>query len=673
MRTIKKKHIILSLAIILVLSFSSLLVYTVTTNNNTSNIVLAVNQSQIVTVSVDDKRDLIVYATQDNKLIAQTLNGDILWELKDTTSPFYDRINNIKIGIDNVYISLVNKRHILALNINNGSISKAFKVNDSISLFSVDEDEGFLTVVGIHNNINYLTVYSLNEPTAQYNTEYDENNITPYLKELEYHSRVVGIVYKDNKIYYGLRNGTIYSLSQNNMNGNPSIYVSTGLTLRYFNLFDDDILIALSEKAIIKKYIKNTETSVKSLNKDVLVATGNDKYILIALKMDKTLFYNALQGEVEYTYKTFNETSFATISENLLFLREGHSNKTMFIDFTKIGTLKTFQILTPYILIFTLLSCLFFVYALLNFLEKTREKQIRFFKTVASGFWKNKKCYFFLLPTFILLGIFNYFPAIWGFSLAFTDYVPGVRSRFVGFANFVSMFQNEYFFVGIGNMLLFLVTDLIKVLVPPLIIAEIIYAIRSKRTQYWLRVSMYIPGILPGVAGLMIWTSGIFGMEGLMNLFLNGVGMGHLVTDWLGNTSTAIWALIFIGFPFIGGYLLFYGSIMGVPDSLFEAAKIDGCTWVKRILFIDIPMISPQLKFVFVTGFIGSVQDFARIWLTTQGGPGRATYTPALELYLNISTFNNYGVAAAMGLTLFIFIFGITLLNLKIKTNASFD
>ena len=81
---------------------------------------------------------------------------------------------------------------------------------------------------------------------------------------------------------------------------------------------------------------------------------------------------------------------------------------------------------------------------------------------------------------------------------------------------------------------------------------------------------------------------------------------------------------------------------------------------------MDIPMISPQMKYIFVTSFIASVQDFGRIYLTTEGQYG--TNIPAFELYQNIVTYRNYGVASAMGIILFLFIFAMTLVNMRMQT-----
>jgi raffinose/stachyose/melibiose transport system permease protein len=265
--------------------------------------------------------------------------------------------------------------------------------------------------------------------------------------------------------------------------------------------------------------------------------------------------------------------------------------------------------------------------------------------------------------------IFCYYPAFSAFILAFTDYKPGVYMRFIGIQNFVSMFQNDYFWSGLGNAGIFLVTDLVKALVPPIFIAELILALRSKKLQYGVRVAMYIPGILPGVAGILVWVTGIFGMNGAINSIIQ-LFVPSFAQAWLADPNTALLSLILIGFPWVGSYLIFYGALMSIPASLFESAKLDGCTFFKRVRHIDIPLIRPQIKYIFVTSFIASLQNFSLIYLTTKGGPGHATYTPSLEMYMNMSQFQNYGEAAAMGLFLFVIIFGATLVNMRMRTSS---
>lgn len=352
-----------------------------------------------------------------------------------------------------------------------------------------------------------------------------------------------------------------------------------------------------------------------------------------------------------------------------------NTSNTMYIyNIEQLKNIKTYDTIGTITFILLIVCIIWFLFVLLSLLFKNFHREsIATVLKVGKALFKSRYSYLMLAPTLILIIVFCYYPAIEGFLLAFFDYKPGIRLKFIGLDNFIQLIANSYFWTGFGNMFLFLLTDLLKCLIPPLIIAELIIAMRSSKLQYLTRVLLYLPGVIPGVAALLIWTSGIFSMNGLINGVLGFLNLGGYSQAWLGNEKTAIWALIFMGFPFIGSYIIYYGALIGIPKSFYEAAKLDGCTWIKRIIFIDIKMISPQMKYVFVVSFIGSIQDFGRVFLTTMGGPGHSTYTPMLELYFNMTKFQNYGGAAAMGLILFIFVFAITLINLKVKTDGSYE
>ena len=301
-------------------------------------------------------------------------------------------------------------------------------------------------------------------------------------------------------------------------------------------------------------------------------------------------------------------------------------------------------------------------------LRKYRTVQ-KVLKNTGKKLYFGKIAYLLLLPTLVLSILFAYYPAIQGFGLAFFEVDIGGVNTFVGWKNFQDLMAKTYFWSGMGNMVIFLVTDLLKGLIPAFIFAELIVAMRSSKAQYVTRVLLYLPGIIPGVASLLMWQTGIFGNEGLLNGIVTAFG-GEPV-NFLGQEGTALTSLIFFGFPWIGSYIILYGSLIGVPQSFYDAAKLDGCTWGKRLLFIDLPLISPQLKYIFVITFIGSIQDFQRIYLTTEGAAG--TYVPMLEMYYNLTRFDNLGMAAAMGLILFLILMIATLINLKLKTVDSYE
>lgn len=297
---------------------------------------------------------------------------------------------------------------------------------------------------------------------------------------------------------------------------------------------------------------------------------------------------------------------------------------------------------------------------------------VPYFRKLWRQVCRYKRLYLMLLPLFGMLAVFIHYPVIWGFALAFQRYKNGVFVEWVFLDNFKNIFTNDYFLSSVGNMLIFLVTDLLKALIVPIIIAELLLALRSQKSQYAARVLMYIPGILPGVATMLLWRYGIYGEGGLLNSLFAVLGLENLATlDFLGNEKTALGALVFMGFPWVGSYIIVYGALSGIPVSYKEAARLEGCSGLQLIRFVDLPMVFAQLKYIFVISFISSIQDFNRVYLTTEGGPGQATYVPALELYFNINRFHNFGNAAAMGIFLFIIIFTCSMFFINIKKSQS--
>ncbi len=280
--------------------------------------------------------------------------------------------------------------------------------------------------------------------------------------------------------------------------------------------------------------------------------------------------------------------------------------------------------------------------------------------------WRRRISYLLLLPTIALLLTFNYYPAASGLYHAFTDWIPGVETTWVGLEQFANMFNSPYFWTGVKNAILIAVTGILKLAVP-LFVAELIFHVRNTRLQYSLRTAFILPLVLPSVVGILLWVNIYDPNIGLLNQTLTAFGQGHLARSWLGDKDTAMAAILFMGFPWVGAFalLIFYGGLISIPDELFDAAKVDGANWWQRFWRIDLPMLMGAIKLLLILAFIGSMQEFQSIFLTTGGGPGNVTYTPALELYYQATRFTNYGLASAMGTVLFLVILGATILNLR--------
>ena len=294
-------------------------------------------------------------------------------------------------------------------------------------------------------------------------------------------------------------------------------------------------------------------------------------------------------------------------------------------------------------------------------------------RSILKALWKYRVAYVLLIPTFVLLILFNYTPVVMAFTRAFTNWskynYTAAQIKFVGFENFKMMFTEGYFLTGLGNLGLLLVTGFVKVMTVPLLVAWLVYSFRSDRKKYIFRFLFVLPIVVPSVVSALLWLQIYDPSIGLLNQLLGKLGLESLQRVWLGNEKTAIWAIIFMGFPFINAlaFLLYYGGLTSIDQSMYEAARIDGANRSRIFFGIQIPLIMPQIKLMLVLTFIGTVQDFSSIYLLTAGGPGTSTYVPGLELYFNATTFGRYGYACALGIVMFLFIMIGTIINLRLK------
>ncbi|RUS46680.1 PQQ-binding-like beta-propeller repeat protein [Cohnella sp. AR92] len=286
--------------------------------------------------------------------------------------------------------------------------------------------------------------------------------------------------------------------------------------------------------------------------------------------------------------------------------------------------------------------------------------------------WKAKWVYLGLAPSFLLIFVFLYYPAFSGLVHSLYKWQPGGTTTFIGLDNFKRMIHDPYVTKGFGNLLILIVTGLIKTIIPPLIVAELIYHLRSKKLQYGFRTAFTASMVIPAVAGLLIWQNFYDPNMGLFNNFLQLIGLGSWAHGWLGDPKTALWALIFIGFPFIGilQLLVLYAGLLAIPGELTESAKMDGAGLGRIIRSIHLPMLSGQFKFLIILGLIGIIQDFNGIMIVTGGGPMDSTYVPALQMYYAATKFSDLGYASALGVSMFAVILVITVINMKFIKSA---
>lgn len=356
----------------------------------------------------------------------------------------------------------------------------------------------------------------------------------------------------------------------------------------------------------------------------------------------------AAEGNLSYTYYNSNFSESGKMIK-AVFAVDGKVRESLYKTLFTVFTVLAFA---AFILSVVLGLCIFS--------PKIRGKIGKTFKEMA----KSKFVYLAILPSFTLLCMFCFYPAVASIGLSFFDYTQDKPTLlWNNFKHYINIFTSKYAAEAFSNMGIFLAADLVFALLPPLIFAFFLTIMASRKYSAVTRTLLFIPGIIPSVTGLLIWKEGIYGFSGVINLIIKSCGGKEIM--FLTQNSTARWATLLMGFPFVGAYLIFYGAMMNISDSYYEAAELEGCGVFKRFLKIDLPLILPQIKYVFVTTFIHSLQNFARTYMIDSKA-SYGTKTPIHEMYSYMLQ-GDYGYSAAYATVIFVFLLFATIINMKMQ------
>ncbi|WP_423188863.1 carbohydrate ABC transporter permease [Alkalibacterium sp. f15] len=287
---------------------------------------------------------------------------------------------------------------------------------------------------------------------------------------------------------------------------------------------------------------------------------------------------------------------------------------------------------------------------------------------------KSKKApYLFLAPAIFLLFVFSILPIFLALFISFTDMsLAGLadysRISFVGIGNYTKILDDQVFITAIKNTLFYVTMGVPLVIVLSMTIA-ILIKLGENRYFSMMRVVFYSPSITNIVAVALVWTF-LFNPSqniGLLNQLLALVGLGPI--GWLTNTDISKMSLIILAvWRAIGiNMLIFSAALQSIPDSMYEAAQLDGASRWQQIWKITIPQLKFSTFFVVVTTIIGWLQFFEEPFVMTDGGPLNSTISVALFIYRNGFQLNNFGYAAAGSLLLFVAIIIATIVQLRIQ------
>ena len=265
----------------------------------------------------------------------------------------------------------------------------------------------------------------------------------------------------------------------------------------------------------------------------------------------------------------------------------------------------------------------------------------------------------------IVFCVFTVYPVISAFFTSFEKYKP-LGSTFVGLENYKTTFSSSLFYKSIWNTLVYTVFTVPLSLCISFIVAILILPFK-KKVQSLFKSMYYLPAVASGVALSVVWLWIYDPLPtGLLNSLLANFGISNV--NWLGSSDTAMFSLILMAL--LAGHgtqiIIYLAALLGVPSSLFEAADLDGATFLQKVWFIVLPLVKPTTLFLLVTGVIGSFQVFMNAYMMTGGGPDNATTMVGLMIFNNAFKYSDYGLACAQALILAVVIAAISLLQFKL-------
>ena len=277
--------------------------------------------------------------------------------------------------------------------------------------------------------------------------------------------------------------------------------------------------------------------------------------------------------------------------------------------------------------------------------------------------------YMFMLPALFFFCGFVIFPMVMGLFTSFTNSNMG-GSEFVGFANYIRLFQDEKFLKSAWNTVVVVVVSVPTVAAFSLWVGASIYKMKAGIRSFY-RCVFYLPVVTGSVAVVVVWKWMFNYYSGIFNHLIKAAGGTGV--DWLGDSRTAIWCILLILFTTsIGQPIVLYVSALGNVDaSLVEAAEVDGATKLQTFWRIKWPSIMPTTLYVMVITTINSFQCFALIQLLTSGGPNYSTSTVMYLLYETAFKNYQYGYADAMGVVLAIVIALFSAVQFKVMNGGT--
>ena len=278
----------------------------------------------------------------------------------------------------------------------------------------------------------------------------------------------------------------------------------------------------------------------------------------------------------------------------------------------------------------------------------------------------------FVAPNLLAVTVFMLFPLGFSLYMSFHRWDVFNPPKFVGWANFEQLFTSDpLFLIAIRNTVVFTVGTV----VPTIFISLVVAAVLNQKVKGIgvFRTIVFMPLAISSVVMAVVWQFVFNTDNGLLNIMLGWIGIGPI--PWLVDPNWAMASLCIVSVwrsvPFATVILL--AAMQGVPETLYEAAKIDGAGEIRQFVFITMPLIRAAMSFVVVISVIHAFQAFDMVYVLNgpNGGPESATYVLGIMLFQHAFSFLEFGYASALAWVMFATLLVLTVVQLRLTRQRS--
>lgn len=272
--------------------------------------------------------------------------------------------------------------------------------------------------------------------------------------------------------------------------------------------------------------------------------------------------------------------------------------------------------------------------------------------------------YLFILPLLAGILLFYVYPFIQNIWFSFNDVNKFNVATFIGFDNYIKMFQDKAVWQSLGNTFKYVLIVVPVSICLSLFIAALLNTKIKGKSIY--RTIYFLPSVTMAAAVALVWKWIFNGQSGVLNGILRAFGLP--AREWLQDPKTSLYCIMIVGIWMVVGYnmIILLAGLQGVSKSYYEAAAIDGAGPVKQFFAITIPLLSPTIFFVLITSIISGFQVFDTVYMMVGKGSMafESTQTVVMLFYRNAFDYGQKGYAAAISVLIFVVILIITAIQM---------